>query len=96
MAIKTINDEILTNIADAIREKGGTSETLYPHEMADAILDLEAGEVADLTELTVTPSDVAQTINPVSPHNGFSKVIVQAIPSNYGHIAWNGSTLKVY
>ena len=96
MAVKTINDEILTNIADAIRAKGGTSETLYPHEMAQAISDLETGEIANLTEITVTPTDSNQTITPSGNYNGFSKVVVNAIPSNYGHISWDGSSLRVY
>ena len=96
MAVKTINDEILTDIADAIREKGGTSDTLYPHEMPDAIRELETGEIANHTEITVTPTDSNQTITPSGDYNGFSKVVVSKIPSNYGHIAWNGMTLKVY
>lgn len=42
MAIKTIDDNNLTNIANAIREKNGTTETYKPSEMADAILEIES------------------------------------------------------
>lgn len=43
MAIKTINDEHLYAIGNAIREKNGTEETYKPSEMAAAILDITGG-----------------------------------------------------
>lgn len=43
MANVIINDTHLTNIADAIREKTGTSDTYKPGEMATAIQAIEAG-----------------------------------------------------
>lgn len=43
MANVIINDTHLTNIADAIREKTGTSDTYKPGEMATAIAAIEAG-----------------------------------------------------
>lgn len=43
MAIVTINDENLTNIANAIREKNGTETTYKPSEMAAAIQAISAG-----------------------------------------------------
>lgn len=43
MAIVTINDEHLTNIAAAIREKNGTTDTYKPGDMAAAIAAIEAG-----------------------------------------------------
>lgn len=42
MAKYSIEDTTLTNIANAIREKGGTEETLTPLEMPDAIAAIEA------------------------------------------------------
>lgn len=42
MAIKTIDDNNLTNIANAIREKNGTTETYKPSEMANAILKIQS------------------------------------------------------
>lgn len=43
MAIVTINDEHLTNIAGAIREKNGTEDTYKPSDMAAAISAIQAG-----------------------------------------------------
>ena len=93
MAVKTIDDTILTDIADAIREKMETSDTYYPHSMAQAIRQIETGGV--MTEVTVTPSGSVQIINPEAPNTGFSKVTVNAIPSNYGLITYNGVSIKV-
>ena len=50
MAVYTIQDTTLTDIADAIREKTGTSDTYKPTEMADAIAAIEAGGGGDLPE----------------------------------------------
>lgn len=41
--IRTINDNIFTNIADAIREKNGETTTYKPAEMPEAILAIETG-----------------------------------------------------
>lgn len=95
MAVKTIDDTILTDIADAIREKGETSETLYPHSMAQAIRNLQIGTQDVLTEVTVTPTGSLQVVTPVSPNTGFSKVKVNPIPSNYGLVTYNGSNLRI-
>lgn len=43
MAIVTINDEHLNNIASAIREKNGTADTYKPGDMATAIQAISAG-----------------------------------------------------
>lgn len=43
MAITTINDIHLTNIAEAIRNKNGSSDTYKPSEMAAAISNIETG-----------------------------------------------------
>ena len=43
MANVIINDTNLTNIADAIREKNGTTETYKPNQMAAAILAITTG-----------------------------------------------------
>ena len=43
MAKYTIEDTTLTNIADAIRAKGNTTETLTPTQMPNAISAIQAG-----------------------------------------------------
>lgn len=43
MANVIINDTNLTNIANAIREKNGSTDTYMPSEMADAIAAIETG-----------------------------------------------------
>lgn len=45
-------------------------------------------------QLTVTPDNTAQTFRPPEGYV-FGKVIVEAIPSNYGLITWNGAVLTV-
>jgi len=50
MAIRTIDDESLYNIADTIREKLNVSTTFRPSEMAAAIANIQGGE-PDWTEL---------------------------------------------
>lgn len=80
---KLINEEILTDIADAIREKSEVSTTYYPHEMPDAIRDIETGEDLNLTVATVTSTEASQTVTPTQGYNGFSRVNVNPIPSQY-------------
>lgn len=45
---------------------------------------------------SVTPTDNSQIIEADSGYTGLSRVTVEAIPSSYGHIAWDGTTLKVF
>lgn len=47
-------------------------------------------------EKTVTPTDNEQIIKADEGYNSLAKVVVEAIPSNYGHIAYNGATIRVY
>ena len=44
---------------------------------------------------TVTPSESTQTLS-TSGMRMTDNVTVEPIPSNYGRILWNGSTLTVY
>jgi hypothetical protein len=70
MAIVTINDEYLTNIANAIRSKNGTENTYKPKEMAAAIaaIDTSSGDSGSsgsgsTTELIYTIPDGVSTIS---------------------------------
>ena len=47
-------------------------------------------------EKTVTPTDNEQIIKADEGYNSLAKIIIEAIPSNYGHIAYNGATIRVY
>ena len=64
----------LVEIADAIRNKTGTSETLSLDEMAVSINEL-ASEPA-LTTLVVNPGKDEQHITPTETFDGFSDVVV--------------------
>ena len=65
MAIKTINDTNLANIANAIRDKNGTSTTYKPSEMANAIANIPTEEdlSAELTAQNITITTQEATIN---------------------------------
>lgn len=52
MAIVTIDDTNLTNIANAIRSKNGTDNTYKPNEMASAIESIETGGGGETPEYT--------------------------------------------
>ncbi len=93
MAYYVTSDDNLTAIADAIREKGGTVEELeFPNEFISAI-EVISTELPTQTK-SATPSESAQVIEPDEGHT-LSEVTVAAIPSNYGLITWNGTTLTV-
>ena len=65
MAIVTINDEHLTNIAGAIREKNGTQDTYKPMDMAAAIAAIQAGggEV-NMVEAAITGKSSSDGMTP--------------------------------
>lgn len=68
-----ITDTTMTDIADAIREKLGTSDTMLPSEMPDAIGSISGGDAcADFSEIgyTSAPTDVLADI-------AYSKTIQQ-------------------
>jgi hypothetical protein len=63
-----INEATLSSIADAIREKNGSTETYKPAEMPQAILSIESGSVDEIETLhryfnhQLTDEDVAQIL----------------------------------
>lgn len=56
---KVIDDKTLTNIADAIREKGGTTGKMFPTEMPQAIKDIKSGGT-DLQQLFSYSDEVTE------------------------------------
>lgn len=69
---------------------------LTEREFAPNFGEVQYVHVADWYEgeYTVTPSDLAQTI-PAQGKTFLHDLIIEPIPSNYGLITWNGSTLTV-
>ena len=67
MAITTINDTNLTNIADAIRSKNGTATTYKPSEMANAISQITTSEdlTSELTEQNTLIATQEATIDDI-------------------------------
>jgi hypothetical protein len=76
MALKTINESILTAIGNAIRAKLGVATTYKPSEMAAAIGNIQT---PNLDTLEVNENG---TYTPTSPKNGFSQVDVN-VPNSY-------------
>lgn len=60
MAIGRIDDSLLYDIADAIRDKNSSTETYLPSEMPAAITAIETG--VDTSDATVTPEDMASGV----------------------------------
>ena len=56
MANVILNEEHLTNIANAIRNKKGTSNSMYPRDMASEISDIFTG--IDTTNATAVSGDI--------------------------------------
>ena len=81
MAITTIDDKHLTNIATAIRQKRGIEDTFKPSEMASAIKDISGGNPI-LQEVVVQPSINEQTITPNADYDGLSQVKIGAVTSS--------------
>ena len=78
MAIVIINDEYLSDIADAIREKNGLTETYKPNEMAAAIIDIPGG--GDIEHKLLQTNDMnwkSHTVNyDISDYEDCGKVLI--------------------
>lgn len=84
MASYIANDSDLTLVADAIRSKGKTTESLvFPNEFVNAIAAISTGGTYNLQSKTITPSTFTQTILPDTNYDALSSVTVESIPSAY-------------
>ena len=73
----------LTAIADAIRQKAGTSSSLtFPYGFISAIQSIQNANPV-LQNGSMTPSDSLQTLIPDTGNDGYASVFIQAIPSDY-------------
>ena len=63
MAIKTINDTHLTDIADAIRSKNGETSGYTPAEMAPAIRNLNTGSSGSNTTFVYVPPTTSSSFD---------------------------------
>ena len=59
------------------------------------ILSMPQAPSGAYQEKRIVPSDEEQVITADSGHAALSRVMVSAIPSNYGRISFNGYELKV-
>jgi hypothetical protein len=82
MAERFIEESTLTDIADAIREKKGTSEMLDPANFAEEIEGITGGGEVSTEEKDVTPTKSTQEVTP-SDGKYLSKVTVNPIPDEY-------------
>lgn len=82
MAKVMITESYLEDIADAIREKKGGSDTYTPGEMAEAISSIDGGSTPIINSLNVTPSESQQVFN-ASNIDGYKPVTVAGIPLDY-------------
>ena len=85
MANVLIDENTMTGIADAIREKAGNSTTLLPSEMPDAIANITTGPDIEVVPLTVTENGIytapeGQAYTPIDvavPTSGGDEILLQ-------------------
>ena len=75
-----------------------TPETCFKSmvmDIQDVVLNVKDGEGRVYQEKTVVPSGVRQSVTPDANYAALSRVIVEAIPSDYGKITYSGDVITV-
>ena len=80
MANVFVDDAYLTETAEAIRSKNGTSTTYKPSEFANAILSISGGGSADLNAIEIFVADYSVS-NDVVTELGVVDVYLRQITS---------------
>lgn len=74
--------DAFSDIADAIRNKNGSSNTYTPEQMPSAINAIPTGG-GTYQSKTVSPTESSQTVSPDSGYDALSSVTVNAISNTY-------------
>ena len=84
--------EVIIPSCDAVE-----TQIIPPKVLSADVLPLGVRDVTASYEgqYEYTPSDEIQTIE-IEGLKATQNITINPIPSDYGHIAWNGSTLMVY
>ena len=98
MALVTVSDSTLTDIADAIRTKLDTEDTYKPSEMADAIESISGGGGSTLGTKTITQNGIYDAED--DSLDGYSEVTVNVsgggiTPTGTKNITANGANIDV-
>lgn len=75
--------ETFSNIADAIRNKNGSSDTYTPAQMPTAINAIPTGSTINNQNKTISPTESQQQITADSGYTGLGIVTVNAISNTY-------------
>lgn len=85
-----VNDEYLSDIADAIRAKNGSSDTYTPGQMAGAIEDIEGGGGSTLITKSITENGTCDATDDSA--DGYSEVTVNVtgrrLPDAYTEVEY--------
>ena len=97
-AVGTVTDKIVT--AEATVSPFTVDATASIVDMtveaeAEVVTEVIGGDVPTYKgDYVITPTEEAQTL-PTKARALMANIIVEAIPSNYGRISWDGRTLTV-